>query len=569
LIAKVKIPFHRPLGVGSVLGVSPKQITTTGEFMKWLKERAHLSLLMMAAFVSSSIAMADWAESVPGEYLIKFKRPIGNSERAKFDLSNRLGTEVKTLISGQNIAVIRRPVIETIDHVLKTYGQLTEVKFIEPNYVYRISKTPNDPMLGQLWGMNNGLMSGVDVGALRAWDIQTGSKDTIIAVIDTGVDYNIADLKPNMWTNAAEVNGRTGVDDDGNGVVDDIYGYNASNNTGDPRDDHGHGSHCAGTIGAKGDDGAGVVGVNWNTRIMAVKFLDASGGGTLEGAVLAIDYATKMGAKIMSNSWGGGGASEALKEAIERSNRAGALFIAAAGNDSSDNDTYPTYPASYAVNNIVAVAAIDDHGAMAYFSNYGKNTVHVGAPGVNILSTTPSGFQTMSGTSMATPHVSGIAGLLASNEPGLSNMELKNRLVTTAQPIAGLRGKVRSGGLANAYLALTNTIPQPDPNDPANWQTKNLSVQSAHPYVNAANETYEVNVPGVREFALYFSKFETEKNYDFVEVYDRAGTLLFKMSGNNTDSFSQVVTGNYAKIIFKSDDSVAGWGFQITKAAYR
>ena len=537
--------------------------------MNWLKERAQSLLLMMAALITSSFALAAQPEAVPGEYLIKFKHQISTNPNALSVLSRRLNAPIKSVIKGQNIVVIKRSVLETVDSVVKAYSQLDYVKFIEPNYIYHISRLPNDPMLGQLWGMINATTQGIDVGAPQAWDIETGSKRTIVAVIDTGVDYTIADLAPNMWTNQAEANGRPGVDDDGNGVIDDIHGFNANAMNGDPKDDHGHGSHCSGTIGAKGNDGAGIVGVNWDVQIMAVKFLDAYGSGTLEGAVQAIDYATKMGAKIMSNSWGGGGASQALQEAIERANAAGALFVAAAGNDSSDNDSTPTYPASYNVPNVLAVAAIDNQGKLAYFSNYGKSTVHVGAPGVDILSTTPSGYQTMSGTSMATPHVSGVAALIASHEPNLTHLQLKNRIVTTAAPIAGLRGKVRSGGLANAYTGLTNTVPPVDPNDPANWRTKSVSIASAHPYVDNSTSEYEINVPGANEFAIYFSRFETEKNYDFVQVYNRAGALLFQMSGANSDSFSPVVTGNYAKIVFKSDSSVTGWGFEITKAAYR
>jgi subtilisin family serine protease len=183
-------------------------------------------------------------------------------------------------------------------------------------------------------------------------------------VIDTGIDYTHPDIKDNMWVNQAEAQGQAGVDDDNNGYVDDVYGFNfvdANKPTANPMDDHGHGTHCSGTIGGRGNDGTGVVGVNWNVKLMAVKFLGGDGGGTLEGAIKGIDYATKMGAKIMSNSWGGGGQSDLLKQAIERANAAGVLFVAAAGNDSSNNDELAHYPSSYKLDNVISVAALDRH----------------------------------------------------------------------------------------------------------------------------------------------------------------------------------------------------------------
>jgi len=545
--------------------------------MKRLVKKARF-VSVMGAFFASAFAVAAQPESVPGEYVVKLREPLSSYKNQMNVLSEELGSYIKSTIPDQNIVVIKRPVFEIKSSVIKALAQNPNIEIVEPNYIYRINKTPNDPMLNQLWGMLNvgqadadqqvGV-AGTDINAIKAWDVETGSSKTIIAVIDTGVDYTNPDLAPNMWTNAKELKGKKGVDDDGNGVIDDIYGYNTINNSGDPKDDHGHGSHCSGTIGAKGDDGKGIVGVNWNTRIMAIKFLDASGSGTLENAIKGIDYATKMGAKIMSNSWGGGGESQTLKEAIERSNQAGALFLAAAGNESNNNDSRPSYPASYQVPNVVSVAAVDNKGQIASFSNYGKNSVHVAAPGVNIVSTTTAGYEAWSGTSMATPHVSGVAGLIASHEPKLTALEIKNRLITTARPLAGLRGKVRGSGFVDAYAALTNTIPQLDMNDPANWQAMSVSVASPHPYKDKANDTYEVTVPGAKEFALYFPTFETEKGYDTAKFYDAKGNLVGVMSGNNSDSYSPVITGSYVKIVFTSDDSVNQQGFEATKAAWR
>ncbi|MGZ3743969.1 MAG: S8 family serine peptidase [Pseudobdellovibrionaceae bacterium] len=546
--------------------------------MKRLTERAPIISLVMGVFFISTFALATEPEFVPGEYIVKLRQGGGFDSDQLKGLSQDLGSYIKSSIPEQNIVVIKRPVFEAKSSVIKTLSENPNVELIEPNYIYRVSNTPNDPMFGQLWGMSNtgqadsenhSGVAGVDIGALQAWDIETGSKEVIIAVIDTGVDYTNPNLAQNMWTNEAELNGKPGIDDDNNGIIDDIYGFNTITNSGDPKDDHGHGSHCSGTIGAKGNDGNGIVGVNWNTRIMAVKFLDKDGSGTLENAIKGIDYATKMGAKIMSNSWGGGGESQTLKEAIERANGAGALFVAAAGNESNNNDASPSYPASYQVPNVLSVAAVNNKGQLATFSNYGKNSVHVGAPGVNILSTTTAGYESWSGTSMATPHVSGIAGLISSHERNLTNLEIKNRIITTARPIVGLRGKVLSGGLANAYTALTNEIPQPDQDDPSNWKTVSVSVATAHPYKNNANEVYEVSVPGAKEISLYFPKFRTEKGYDTIQLVNSSGKVVSELSGDNDDSFSPVITGEYVKIIFKSDDSVNQYGIDITKAAWR
>ena len=525
-------------------------------------------------------AYASAPESVPGEYIVKLKDSYSVKTSANV-LSQQLGSFVKDTIPGQNIVVIKRPVFELQNNVVKTLSENPLVDIVEPNYIYRINKTPNDPLLGNLWGMiNNGQadsqrregIAGIDIGAEAAWDITTGSRDVIVAVIDTGINFNHPDLKDNMWVNEAEANGVAGVDDDGNGIVDDIYGANfvtASSPTGNPLDDHGHGSHCAGTIGATGDDGKGIVGVAWNVRMMGVKFLSRSGSGSLDGALKSIDYATSMGAKILSNSWGGGGYSETLKQAIERSHQANTLFVAAAGNESNNNDSNPTYPATYDVPNVLSVAAIDNRGQIASFSNYGKSKVHVGAPGVNVYSSiTGTGYDSWSGTSMATPHVSGMAVLLATNEPNLTGVEMKERIIATSRPISGLRNKSK-GGLVNAHAMLTNTLPEPDVNDPVHWQSVSVNVSTPHPYPSNANETYEVSVPGARQIAIYFDKFDTERTYDKLEIYDATGKKVATISGTNNESFTEIIEGSSARLVFTSDGSVNRYGFDITKVAFR
>lgn len=521
----------------------------------------------------ASIAMTAYAaepEAVPGEYVVKLKTSMPLSKGAMSALGARFKAPVKSRIDGRNIVVVKRPSFENVDSAKAILSSDPMVELVEPNYIYRISRTPNDPMLGQLWGMENTTTPGVDVGAIAAWDIETGDENLIIASIDTGVNWNHPDLKDNMWVNQAEANGQPGVDDDGNGVIDDIHGYNAITGNGNSLDDQGHGSHTAGTIAARGDDGKGIVGVAWKAKIMSVKFLSAEGSGTLEDAIKAIDYATKMGAKIMSNSWGGGGFSQTLRDSIDRAYQAGALFVAAAGNESNDNDANPSYPASYDVPNVLSVAAIDNKGKLASFSNYGSKTVHVGAPGVGTYSATHTGgYATYSGTSMATPHVSGIAALVMSHEPNLSAVEVKARIVATAPKLANLRGKTSSGGMANAFMALTNTMPQPDPNDPANWQTVPTAISSEHPYANSANQTFSVSVPGAKQIAVYFQRFETEGRYDTLTIRDGEGKVVDTISGAASDSFSAVINGDHATLEFKSDSSIAKYGFDITKLAYR
>ena len=544
-----------------------------------MKVQGRIGIVFGLLFSLSTFASEP--NAVPGEYVVKMKSNIMVQSTGAFTLAEILGSAVKSRIPDSNIVVVKRPAIELAANALKELNANPFVEIAEPNFIYKINKVPNDPLLGNLWGMSNtgqkdsanhvGI-AGVDIDAVRAWDITTGSKDVIVAVIDTGVGYTHPDLVDNMWINEVEAAGKAGVDDDANGYIDDIHGMNfvdATKPTNEPLDDHGHGSHCSGTIGASGDDGKGIVGVNWHVRIMPVKFLSAEGSGTLEGAILGINYATKMGARIMSNSWGGGDFSQTLKDAIDAADAAGILFLAAAGNDSNNNDTNPSYPAAYTSPNVLAVAAIDNQGNMANFSNYGKKTVHVAAPGVNVYSSVLNGgYDSWSGTSMATPHVSGVAALVAANEPNLTGLQIKERIIATSRPISGTRGKV-VGGLVSAYNAVTNTVPGPDVNDPAFWASNPLAISSPHPYANKYSQTFEVSVRGAKEISLYFAKFDTESSFDTLTFLDKNGKQIAQMSGSSDDSFTQSIPGDYVKLVFKSDDSVTKYGFDLTKVAYR
>eukprot|EP00929_Paragymnodinium_shiwhaense_P033901 TRINITY_DN1852_c0_g1_i1.p1 TRINITY_DN1852_c0_g1~~TRINITY_DN1852_c0_g1_i1.p1 ORF type:complete len:1285 (-),score=326.91 TRINITY_DN1852_c0_g1_i1:248-4033(-) len=315
---------------------------------------------------------------------------------------------------------------------------------------------PDDPLFSELWGMEVTSQNGID--AVKAWSRFTGqnSSGIVVGVIDTGIDYTHEDLKNQMWHNPGEIPDN-GIDDDGNGIIDDVYGANFVTDSGDPFDDNVHGTHCAGTIAAIGNNGIGVAGVAWGgVKLMALKFLAADGSGRTSDAIGALDYALAMGARITSNSWGGGGSSNAMRVAIERSADAGMLFVAAAGNSGSDNDVDPHYPSSYDVETIVAVASTEVSGNMSSFSCYGAESVDVAAPGSKILSTIPHNkYEFLSGTSMATPHVSGLAALVWMYRPSLDVLQVRDILLKTATKMTSLHGKVVTGAQINALAALS------------------------------------------------------------------------------------------------------------------
>ncbi|MCI5065164.1 S8 family serine peptidase [bacterium] len=323
----------------------------------------------------------------------------------------------------------------------------SDLSHCEPNAYWELLATPNDPKYGSLYGLEK-------LNLPAAWNKTKGSRGVIIAVLDTGVDYTHPDLAANMWRNSGEI-ADNGIDDDGNGYIDDVYGIDEFNEDGDPYDDHGHGTHCAGTVGAVGDNEVGVVGVNWNVEIMALKFLSAGGGGSTVDALGAIDYAIDNGARVINASFGGSFYSQALYNAIERANEAGVLFVAAAGNKTRDNDEEPNYPSNFDLPNVISVAASDQNDKLASFSNYGDEKVHLAAPGVRILSTFPGNrYAALNGTSMAAPHVAGLAGLILSEYTDYSALQVKNLMMNTADVMESFVGRVQSGGRINAAAAL-------------------------------------------------------------------------------------------------------------------
>lgn len=401
--------------------------------------------------------------------IIKFTESVNSEFNSNSTESSKVKNKLKSIglepvrtLKFSGLKVMKKRPEKALKNAIEELESSGLVEYAEPDYVLNANLIPNDTDFNKLWGMNN-RSNNADIDAPEAWDIETGRSDVIVAVIDTGVDYNHADLAANMWKNTREIPGNN-IDDDNNGYIDDIYGIDAVNDDSDPMDDNSHGTHCSGTIGGAGNNGKGIAGVCWDVRIMALKFLSSSGSGSTSGAIECIDYAIQNGAHIMSNSWGGGGYSRGLHDAILRAEEAGILFIAAAGNSGSNNDNIPHYPSSYENENIISVAAIDSNDNLSYFSSYGKISVDVAAPGSNIYSSIPGNrYSSYSGTSMATPHVAGLAALIKSRDMALDWFTIKQRIITSVVKTTALEGKILSNGRINAYNSLKNgnTVPVP------------------------------------------------------------------------------------------------------------
>ena len=402
--------------------------------------------------VAGAVAM------VADHIIVKLRPGITEEELVAF---NRLyGAEIRKRMSAPATYLVEFPhaEIDTIVNAIAAYGdEANLVAYAEPDYVVYAVATPNDPRYTELWGMNNTGQTGgtpdADIDAPEAWNTGTGN-NVLVAVIDTGVDYNHEDLAANIWVNPGEIPDN-GIDDDGNGYADDIHGIDVVNSDSDPKDDHDHGTHCSGTIAGIGDNGIGVVGVCWSARVMGLKFLSAGGYGLTSGAIECIDYGTMMGARVMNNSWGGGGYSQALCDAIERANQSNVVFCAAAGNSASNNDGLPHYPSSCTNANVIAVAASDHNDALSVFSCYGATSVDLAAPGSAILSTIADDrYTAWDGTSMATPHCSGAAALLLSLNPQLTAAQVKAALMNNVDPKPAFAGKMVTGGRLNVAQAI-------------------------------------------------------------------------------------------------------------------
>jgi subtilisin family serine protease len=395
-------------------------------------------------------ARAAAVKYAPDRLLVRYRPSVPAARKAQM-LARHDAAVVRSMAAVKDLHVLRVPPHVRLEDVLDELRKDPDVLYAELDYVLRATQTPltpNDPRFGELWGLHNtgqeGGTADADIDAPEAWGITTGSSGVVIAVIDTGIDYEHPDLAANMFRNEPDCN-NDGIDDDGNGFADDCHGMDFVNFDSDPMDDQGHGTHVAGTIGAVGNNAIGVVGVNWDVRLMACKFLDEEGNGFTSAAIACLDYLALMktrGVNLVAtnNSWGGSSFSQALRDAIDAHRHLGILFIASAGNEGGNTDDTPRFPSSYYGPNIISVAATDRNDALASFSNYGRRTVHLAAPGVSILSTRPpalfeEGYGRASGTSMAAPHVAGVAGLLHAHDPGLDWKEVKNLILAGADPL--------------------------------------------------------------------------------------------------------------------------------------
>lgn len=384
---------------------------------------------------------------------------LGTSVRIKASKSSKAKISEMINSSKHPCKVIHRAVRRAELRGDTTTGILFKLSDCDSNDVVHAELTSNEMTLRSYPNLNGA----AGVRAPGAWDITTGRNEVIVGIIDTGVLYTHPDLNGNMWRNPRET--ANGIDDDANGYVDDIYGINAITNTGNPLDDNGHGTHVAGTIGGYGNNGVGVVGVAWRVKMIACKFLSSSGSGYTSDALKCIDYfkgLAQAGVKLMAtnNSWGGGGYSAAIYNAIEQHRAPGITFVAAAGNNNQNIDSSPSYPAAYNNVNIISVAACGDDGRKASFSNYGTTNVDICAPGVNIYSTyLNNGYASLSGTSMAAPHVTGILALMKAanlkfNRTTNQNV-LRTRILSSALVAPVLNGIVAGNKRVSAAAAVS------------------------------------------------------------------------------------------------------------------
>ena len=423
--------------------------------------------LALGIVLPSPASVAGEGRYVPGEVLVKFKPGAPGAERS------RARSEVAALKEREfrsRAEHWRLPPGLSTEEAIARLRRNPHVEYAEPNYIVHAALAPNDASYSLLWGLHNtgqtGGLSGADIGAEAAWSVSTGSAGVLVGVLDSGIDISHPDLAANIWTNPGEVPGN-GADDDGNGFVDDAHGWDFVNDDNDPLDDFGHGTHVAGTIGAAGDNEIGITGVAWQVSLVPLKFLNSAGSGPTSAAVEAIDYAVRMGVDVLNNSWGSNDYSQTLVDAVLGAAGAEVVFVAAAGNNGTSNDSIPFYPASYDLPNVISVAATDHYDNKAGFSNFGGTSVDLGAPGVDIFSTLPEGrYGLLSGTSMAAPHVTGTAALIRAVAPDIPAFQVRQKILDLAAPIPALAGLVHTGGRLNAFfpIATRDDVP-PGPID--------------------------------------------------------------------------------------------------------
>ena len=557
--------------------------------------RLVINSLFVALLLTITVVASDQFNFEKGyvnnEILVKYSN--GTMSEAAQAANLQAGASVVQNFPDLGWQLVRLPENLTVEQALTNYSGFAGVEAAQPNYIYRLAQTPNDPSYGSLYGMTK-------IDAPSAWNTTTGSPSVVVADIDTGIRYTHEDLAANVWRNPGEIPGN-GVDDDGDGFVDDYYGYDFFSNDGDPFDENGHGTHTAGTIGAVGNNAKGVVGVNWNVSLMSVKIYDAAGNSTTSILINAYNYVRLMKARgvnvrVTNNSYGdcaeACGYDQATKDAIDALGNADVLQVFAAGNNGRNIEPAPFYPASYTTPSILAVAASDSADNKASFSNYGALSVDLAAPGVSVLSTyrnSDTSYATLSGTSMATPHTTGAAALLAAANPNLSAASLKATLMNTVTPLANWNGVVKSGGRLNIYNAIQNPtvcsfnfsgLPPLVPATGGNYSITvtapancDFSVDSAAPWItltsgnpgsgntvinytvapnNSAQRVGTISIPG--QFAAIVQRgstpasnaagvldFDGDRRTDYSAIQNSGGTMLWhnlqSTNGYNAVSF--------------------------------
>jgi hypothetical protein len=428
------------------------------------KRAAELCCVWVAFLFVAWSAAAQSSRPLPTRILAKPRAGVLREQTESFHAQNGLRSHRRYPAMG-GLEVLDVPAASGIQALLERYRKSPLIEYAESDWFVRGTYTPNEPRFadGSLWNLHNtGAVGGkvdADIDAREAWDLQRDASGIIVAVIDTGVRYTHQDIAANMWRNSAEIP-NNGIDDDGDGYFSDVYGINAISGSGDPMDVHGHGTHVAGIIGAVGDNGLGSVGVAMRVQLMGLKLLNTNMYGTVSDAIECINYARVKGARIINASWGDYNdfTSQALRDAIASARDAGIIFVAAAGNESGNNDSRPFYPASYDLDNIISVAATTRNDDLASFSCYGPRTVHLGAPGDEVYSTwgaNNSAYRNLSGTSMAAPHVAGACALVWARFPWLTYREVIQQVLNNVDPLPSLAGITSTGGRLNLYKALT------------------------------------------------------------------------------------------------------------------
>lgn len=420
---------------------------------------------------------------------------------------------------------------------------------------------------------------GIDIQVLNIWKQTQGSNNIIVAVIDTGIDFSQPELQSALWKNKTELYGKSGIDDDHNGFIDDIYGINLVRHEEKlPIDRNGHGTHVASIIAANSEtDRPGIMGISPKVQLMVIKYLDDQMYALTDQAGLAIRYAVDMGAQIINCSWGSALPSKSLEEAILYAKSKNVLIVAGAGNEAMNLDLYKNqdpnaegfFPALYRQNyeNVIAVAAIDPQGELTGFSNFGKSSVDIAAPGWGIFGWTLKGIQKYQGTSQATPFVSSVAALIKSLHPELTPGEIRKRILENATPLKSLRKKLISGGYLNATASVLNQKPTFDIDDPINWQHQDWRWESTHPYFEKQRINKTLILPQARKIALHFKKLSLYSE-DKILITDSKGQK-FEIFGNQTDDYTPLFSGPKIHIQFQVKSKQSFWGFYFDQVAFK